>query len=130
MKTNYKLTLAALAGVSLGVAGATAIHARQARVPRAYIISEVDEFQDLPTLQKYGGKVEETLTPFNHQFVVRGGKTHALEGEPPKSFVVLAFDSAEKAREWYNSPAYQVIKPFRQSSTKGRFFIVEGVAPQ
>jgi len=35
MKTNYKLTLAVLAGVSLGVAGATAIHARQAKVPRA-----------------------------------------------------------------------------------------------
>jgi uncharacterized protein (DUF1330 family) len=130
MKTNYKLTLAALAGVSLGVAGVTAIHVGQAKVPPAYVISEVDEFQDLPTLQKYGGKVEETLAPFNHHFIVRGGKTQALEGEPPKGFVVLAFDSVEKAREWYYSPAYQAIKPFRQNSTKGRFFIVEGVVPQ
>jgi len=130
MKTNYKLTLAVLAGVSLGVAGATAIHARQAKVPPAYIISEVDELQDLPTLQKYGGKVGETLATFNHHFIVRGGKPQALEGEPPKGFVVLVFDSVEKAREWYYSPAYQAIKPFRQNSTKGRFFIVEGVVPQ
>jgi uncharacterized protein (DUF1330 family) len=130
MKTNYKLTLAALAGVSLGVAGVTAIHARQAKVPPAYVISEVDEFQDLPTLQKYGGKVEETLATFNHHFIVRGGKTQALEGESPKGFVVVAFDNAEKAREWYDSPAYQAIKPLRQSSTKGRFFIIEGVVPQ
>ena len=130
MKTNYKLTLAALAGVSFGVAGVTAIHARQAKVPPAYIISEVDELQDLPNLQKYGGKVEETLATFNHHFIVRGGKTQSLEGEPPKGFVVLAFDSAEKAREWYDSPAYQAIKTLRQSSTKGRFFIIEGVVPQ
>ncbi|MFZ0819238.1 MAG: DUF1330 domain-containing protein [Candidatus Acidiferrales bacterium] len=130
MNANHKLALAVLAGVSIGVAGATAIHARQVKVPPAYVISEVDELQDLPTLQKYGGKVEETLAPFNHHFIVRSGRTQALEGEPPKGFVVLAFDSAEKAREWYDSPAYQAIKPLRQSSTKGRFFIVEGVVPQ
>ena len=130
MRKSYNLMLAALAGVSIGAAGATVIHAQQAKVPPAYVISEVDELQDLPTLQKYGAKVEETLAPFNHHFVVRGGKPLALEGEPPKGFVVLAFDSAEKAREWYDSPAYQAIKPLRQSSTKGRFFIVEGVVPQ
>ena len=46
------------------------------------------------------------------------------------SIVLLGFDSVEKAREWYDSPAYQAIKPLRQSSAKGRFFIVEGVVPQ
>ena len=130
MKTNHKLALAVLVGVLIGVAGATVIHAQQAKVPPAYVISEVDELQDLPTLQKYGAKVEETLAPFNHHFIVRGGKPLAREGESPKSIVVLGFDSVEKAREWYDSPAYQAIKPLRQSSTKGRFFIVEGVVPQ
>jgi len=49
----------------------------------------------------------------------------------PKGFiVVIGFDSVEKAREWYDSPAYAAIKPFRQSSTKSRIFIAEGVAPQ
>jgi uncharacterized protein (DUF1330 family) len=130
VKANSKLRLAVLVGIAIGVAGTTAIYARQAKVPPAYVISEVDEFGDLPTLQKYGGEVEETLATFNHHFIVRGGKTQSLEGEPPKGLVVLAFDSAEKAREWYDSPAYQAIKPLRQSSTKGRFFIVEGIAPQ
>jgi uncharacterized protein (DUF1330 family) len=130
MKTSHKLTLAVLAGISIGVAGATAIHAQQAKVPPAYVISEVDVLKDLTTLQKYGATVTETLAPFNHHFIVRGGKTQALEDEPPKGIVMIAFDSAEKAREWYDSPAYQAIKPLRQSSTKGRFFIVEGVVPE
>jgi uncharacterized protein (DUF1330 family) len=42
----------------------------------------------------------------------------------------IAFDSAEKAREWYDSPAYAAIRPIRQSAAKSRVFIVEGLAPQ
>jgi uncharacterized protein (DUF1330 family) len=62
---------------------------------------------------------------------VRGGKTRALEGEAPKGYVVvIGFDSVEKAREWYDSPAYEAIRPIRQNATKSRIFIAEGVAPQ
>jgi uncharacterized protein (DUF1330 family) len=63
-------------------------------------------------------------------YLVIGGKTQSLEGEPPKTIVVIAFDSAEKARDWYDSPAYEAIRPIRQRSAKSRVFIAEGVAPQ
>ena len=83
-----------------------------------------------PAVQKYGQGVPETLAPFNHHFIIRGGKLQSLDGgEAPKGVVVIAFDSVEQAREWYDSAAYQAIKPLRQSSTKGRMFIVEGVTP-
>jgi len=132
MKTNYKLPLAMLVGVTIGVAAATAIYARQVKPPLpAYLISEVDAM-DLTGIQKYGEQVPATLAPFNghYHFLVAGAKAQALDGEPPKGIVVIAFDSAEKAREWYDSPAYQAIKPIRLSASKGRMFIVEGVAPQ
>jgi uncharacterized protein (DUF1330 family) len=99
MNTNHKLALAALAGVAIGAAGAKAMHARQVTPPPAYIISEVDAM-DLTGTQKYGEKVPETLAPFSghYHFLLRGGaKIQALEGEPPKGIVVIAFDSAEKA---------------------------------
>jgi uncharacterized protein (DUF1330 family) len=129
MKTNHKLTLAVLAGISVGVAGAQAIHAQQAKVPPGYVIAEV-EVTDPATMQKYGAKVPETLAPFDHTYLVLDGKPVSLEGEPPKGIVVIAFDSAEKAREWYDSPAYDAIKPIRQSAAKSRIFIVKGLAPQ
>ena len=130
MKMNHKLVLAVLVGISIGVAGAKAIHAQQEKAPPGYVISEADAILDVPTVQKYGQGVPETLAPFNHHFIVRGGKPQSLDGgEVPKGVVVIAFDSVEKAREWYDSPAYQAIKPLRQSSTKGRMFIVEGVTP-
>jgi uncharacterized protein (DUF1330 family) len=129
MKANYKLAVAVLAGVSIGVAGATAIHAQQAKVPPGYFIAEV-EVTDPATMQKYGEKVPETLAPFHHGYLVRDGKPQSLEGEPPKGIVVIAFDSVEKAREWYDSPAYDAIKPLRQSAAKSRIFIAKGLAPQ
>jgi len=130
MKMNRKLALAVLAGVSIGVAGVMAIQAQQAKTPPGYVIAEV-EVTDRTGMQKYGEKIPETLAPFNHHYLVRGHNIQALEGEPPKGgIVVIAFDSAEKAREWYDSPAYEAIKPIRQSSAKSRIFIVEGVAPQ
>jgi uncharacterized protein (DUF1330 family) len=33
----------------------------------------------------------------------------------------------EKAREWYDSPAYAAIRPIRQGATKSRLYIVEGL---
>jgi uncharacterized protein (DUF1330 family) len=129
MKTNHELALAVLAGVAIGVAGATAIHAQQVKAPPAYVIAEVD-VTDPTTFQKYAEKVPGTLAPFNGHYLVRGGKIQALEGEAPKRFVVIAFDNAEKAQGWEDSPAYEAIKPIRHSSAKSRVFIVEGVTPQ
>jgi uncharacterized protein (DUF1330 family) len=129
MKTNHKLAVAVLTGALIGFAGAKAIHAQQAKAPLGYIIYEADGLPDIPNLQKYAEKLPETLAPFNHRYIIRG-KPEALEGEPPQSIVVIAFDSVEKAREWYDSPAYRAIRPIRQSASKGRLLIVEGVVPQ
>jgi uncharacterized protein (DUF1330 family) len=71
------------------------------------------------------------VASFSGHYVVRGGDVQALEGEPPKGYiVVIGFESVQKAREWYDSPSYAAIMPFRQNSTKSRLFIIEGVAPQ
>ena len=119
MKTNYKVALAALAGISIGIAGARALQT-EAKTPPGYFIAEV-EVRDLPTIQKYAAKVPETLAPFNSHSLIRSDKIQALEGEPPKgAIVMIAFDSVEKARAWYDSPAYAAIKPLRQSAAKSR----------
>src|ERR1700691_6678557 len=89
MKTNHKLALAVLTGALIGFAGSKAIHAQQAKAPPGYIIYEADALLDIPNLQKYAEKVPETLAPFNHRFIVRGGKPEALEGETPQSIVVI-----------------------------------------
>jgi uncharacterized protein (DUF1330 family) len=129
MNTKHKLALAVIAGVAIGAAGATVINAQQVKSPPAYAIGEV-EVTDPTTFQKYAENVPATIAASGGHYLVRGGKTEAVEGDAPKRFVVIAFDSAEKARGWYNSPAYEAIKSIRHSSAKSRVFIVDGVAPQ
>jgi uncharacterized protein (DUF1330 family) len=130
MKTNPKLIFAMLVGISVGGIGGIAIRGQQMKTAPGYLIAEVD-VTDPDKLHNYAEKVEQTLTPFHHQFVVRSSKVQALEGDAPKSrFVIIAFDSDEKAREWYDSPAYAAIRPIRQSAAKSRVFIVEGLTPE
>lgn len=130
MQPKLKLFIAVAAGMLVGVVGGRTIHAQQAATPPGYVIAEVD-VHDPAMIAKYGAKVPETLAPFNHHYVIRGAKIQPLEGEPPKGGVVMiAFDSVEKAREWYDSPAYAAIRPIRQSAATSRIFIVEGLAQQ
>jgi hypothetical protein len=83
MNTKHKLALAVIAGVGIGVEGATVIHAQQAKVAPAYIIAEVD-VTDPTTFQKYASSAPATFVPFNAQYLVRGGKTGVLDAEAPK----------------------------------------------
>lgn len=129
MKTNHKLALAVLAGMLIGLAGAMVIHAQQTKTAPGYVIAEVD-VHDASTFAKYGAKVPDTLKPYGGHYLVRGGKIEGVEGQAPKDrFVVIAFDSAEKAKAWENSAEYEAIKPIRHSSATSRVFIVEGVTP-
>jgi len=129
MKTNHKLAFAALVGALIGVAGATMIHAQQAKVLPGYVIAEVD-VTDPATFQKYAEKAPGTVAASYGHYIIRGGKSISIEGEPPKRFVMIQFDSVEKAKAWEDSPAYEAIKPIRHSSAKSRVFIIEGAGPQ
>ena len=59
--------------------------------------------------------------------LVAYGATEAIEGEAPDGVVLLEFPTAEDAKAWYNSPAYQAAIPHRQKAADYRAFIVEGL---
>jgi len=129
MKTNYKFGLAVLVGALIGVAGATVIHARQMKMLPGYVVAEVD-VTDATTFQKYAEKTPGTIAQYGGHYIIRGGKNTSIEGDAPKRFVVIQFDSVEKAKAWEDSPEYSAIKPIRHSSAKSRVFIIEGLPAQ
>jgi uncharacterized protein (DUF1330 family) len=129
MKTNYKILCGVLIGALIGAAGVTVIHAQQAKVLPGYVVSEVD-VTDPATFKEYADKAPSTVAASNGRFLIRGGKVEAIEGQPPKRFVVIQFDSFEKAKAFENSPAYNAIRPIRLNSAKSRVFIIEGAGPQ
>jgi uncharacterized protein (DUF1330 family) len=129
MKKNHKLTLAVLIGIALGILGNSVARARQMKTPPGYVIAEV-QIQDPTVFKEYADKVAATLPPFGGHYLARNGKITSVEGDAPKLYVIIGFDSVQKAQEWYDSPVYNAIKQIRFNSAKTRLFITEGIPPQ
>ncbi len=99
MKANQKLALALVAGVSVGGAVVQGLDA-QAKPP-AYVVVDIADITDLEGFKAIPPRSgPETLAPFGGRYIIRTERITALDGTAPKRFVVIAFDSVEKAQAW------------------------------
>lgn len=133
MKMNRQFAAVLAAGVCIGVVVTQGIRAAETENRPGYIIAEVEKDpskpQDPAGARRYKEEAPKSLVPFNGRYVIIDSKVQTLEGDAFKGYiVVLRFDSAARAREWYDSPAYQAIRPIRQNTTKSRLLLVQGVA--
>ena len=93
----------------------------------AYIIVEID-IVDPVGYEEYKKLAGATVDNYGGKYIVRGGKTEVLEGDwKPKRIVVLEFESADRAKEWLNSPEYAPIRQMRFASAISHMILVEGV---
>lgn len=92
----------------------------------AYVIAEV-EVTDAEAYKLYADKAPGVTLPAGGRYLARAGHVECLEGEPPRSrIVVIEFEDLETARAFYYGNAYQEIIPLRQAASKGRMFLVDG----
>jgi uncharacterized protein (DUF1330 family) len=92
----------------------------------AYVIGEI-EVTDPGPYEDYRKQVLAVVTKYGGKFIVRGGRSEALEGSAPKRLVVLEFPSMEQAQRWYRSPEYAPLIKLRQKASRGKLILVEGV---
>ena len=124
MKPTFKLATALLFGVAIG---ATAIHGLHAQAkPPAYFFAEID-VTDMDAYRTYVERNTSVVNDHGGRFLARGGKTIAMDGDPPKRIVIIAWENEDKARAWYTSAAYREIITIRDKAARFRGFIVEGV---
>ena len=76
---------------------------------------------------KYIENMDETLTPFQGNFIIHGAKPLVLEGTFTSDFIVIEFPSKQSAMDWYQSEAYQNILNYRKDNSQGDIFIIDGV---
>ncbi|MEI9923180.1 MAG: DUF1330 domain-containing protein [Bradyrhizobium sp.] len=125
MKTHYTIALAMFAGVGLGAAAIEGLHA-QAKPP-VYSVAEID-IVDQAAYSTYVPKAQAAIKSAGGKFLVAGGTITAVEGEPPKSRVVIQqWDGLEKYQAYRNSAAFKDLLPLRAKVAKWRTFVVEGV---
>ena len=126
MKTHYTVTLAMLAGFGLGAVAVEGLHA-QAKPP-VYQVVEIDMLNQEAYLNDYVPKAQAAIKAAGGKFLAAGGKTTTIEGEPPKSRVVIQqWDSLEKIQAYRSSAAFKELLPLRDKLAKFRSFVVEGV---
>ena len=127
MKT-VTVASAMLAGAALGVAAVNALHA-QGKAPAAYAVVDISEITDANVFrQQLLPKVTPAaLVPFGGQYIVRTENVTALDGTPPQRFVIIGFDSMDKAKAAFNSPAYREAKRVGDKYAKFRVYAVEGL---
>jgi uncharacterized protein (DUF1330 family) len=94
--------------------------------PGAYVIVDITEVTNPDQFKTLLPKAPGAVAAFNGQFLARTEKITALDGTPPKRFVVISFDSVEKAKAWNGSAAQKEVNEIREKSTKSRSFIVDG----
>jgi len=93
----------------------------------AYVIAEVD-VKKPERFDEYRRQVGPTLERYGGRFLARGGQSWVLEGAwKPKRLVILEFESAEKARQWWSSPEYEGPKKLRQSLAETNLILLEGL---
>jgi uncharacterized protein (DUF1330 family) len=125
MKPHYVLSAAAklIAGLAIGAGLTTGSRAQS--TPPAYVVAEVAVHDADVFARDYAPKIAGTLEPYGGR-ILTSGKLTALEGSAPQRFVIIEFDSAEKARAWYDSPVYEPLLAIRKKTATSTLFIAEG----
>ena len=97
-------------------------------MPAAYIIVDM-QITDMAQYRQYMAEAPPAMAAAGGEYLVRGGRFEALEGQwQPSRVAMLRFPSYEKARAFYDGQMYQAARARRLGATQ--FFnmvLVEGV---
>lgn len=127
MKTTHKMMVTLLGGIALGGATIEGIHA-QAKPP-TYVVVALRKITDPDGFKTdVVDKAAAAMAGSGGHFVIRTDKITSLDGPPPQRFVLIAFDSVEKAQAWHNSAAQKEVDAARAKTTDSLSFMVDGLA--
>lgn len=91
-----------------------------------YLIAHI-KVTDPEAFKAYQVAVPPVIAKFGGRYLVRGGAVEIREGDwSEPRLVIVAFDSLDQARGFYDSPEYREILPLRLNASTGTLAIVEG----
>jgi uncharacterized protein (DUF1330 family) len=93
----------------------------------AYAMAYLHDVDLGAEIVEYLQRIDATLEPFGGHFLVHGATPELLEGDDPGLPIVIEFPSLDRARGWYDSPAYREILPLRTRNARSTTFLIDGV---
>jgi uncharacterized protein (DUF1330 family) len=123
MFIKFAVTISLLA---IGGIGGAVLHAQTAAAP-AYLIAHV-QVTDADGWKQYIAALPATMAPYHVKTLSRAQPVALDASTPPAgSTVILAFNSMDDLKAWWNSPAYQAIIPLREKSAKSVVYALPGL---
>jgi uncharacterized protein (DUF1330 family) len=93
----------------------------------AYAMAHVHSVEFGPEIVAYLERIDATLDPFGGRFLVHGNPVDAVEGAWQGDLILIEFPDVERARAWWDSPAYREIMPLRTRHMVADIVLVPGV---
>jgi uncharacterized protein (DUF1330 family) len=125
MKIRYAVALA----FAIGAVGVTAVQSLAARSkPPVYVVVDIDEITDaegFKALLKTIPANTAAVKMSDGRYLARTENITALDGTAPKAFAIIAFDSVEKAKAYYDN--MRDTTAMRIKVTRSRSFILDGL---
>jgi uncharacterized protein (DUF1330 family) len=125
MDRRIALGLTLLAGVAIGATAIQGLHAQGK--PSTYVVVAIRNITDVDGFKGVLAKAPAAMEGSGGHFVIRTDKIAGLDGSPPKRFVLIAFDSPEKAQAWHNSAAQKEVDAIRLKTSDSLSFMVDGM---
>ena len=126
MKQYFGLGLAMLAGIAIGAAAVSGLHA-QAKPP-VYVIGENDVTNVDAYTKEFVPLARASIRNSGGKPLAASQKVVALEGTAPTSRITInVFDSLEKAQAWRNGTEYKEARKIGDKYAKFRAYVVDGV---
>jgi uncharacterized protein (DUF1330 family) len=126
MNRHIATGLTLLAGVAIGATAIQGLHA-QAKPP-TYVVVALRKINDPATFKaEVVDKSAAAMANSGGKYVIRTDKITALDGTPPQRYVLIQFDSPEKAQAWKTSELQKSVDAARMKTTDSLSFMVEGL---
>jgi uncharacterized protein (DUF1330 family) len=93
----------------------------------AYALAHVHSVEFGPDIVAYLERIDATLDPFGGRFLVHGNPVDEVEGGWKGDLILIEFPDFERARAWWDSPAYREIAPLRTRHMMADIVLVPGV---
>ena len=92
----------------------------------AYVVVDI-EVTDPDGYEEYKRLAAPTVEAHGGRYLVRGGPVDILEGDwQPHRFVVLEFETVDRAHAWWASPEYEAAKRIRHQTASTDMIVVQG----
>ena len=90
-------------------------------------IAVYEKIENMEGLKKYAVKATVAINKCSGKFLVRGGKSIALEGNHSPRTVIVEFPNLAEAERCYNSGEYKEALNILRGSAKRNLQIIEGI---